>query len=147
MAAPAVILRDAVVAAIEAAGIDGLTAGAVFPRKRPERLRSDPDKACTVCVQAENEANEYRDNMFVRFDWPILVVLHRKQIASITRSDGWEEEARHLLRRLLYRQLFAEGVEACRYESDPTFPTEGFDKNIDVSGQRFTYRYVEPAAD
>lgn len=143
---PGLILREAVVTAILGAGIDGLTtAAAVKARDKPERLTSDPDKMCVVVLRADLPAADRRDNMQVRFDWPILVVLFRKQLSGVVQSDGWRDEARFVLRKLLWRHRFADNVEWCQYESEPLFDGEAVPANIDRSGQMFTYRYVEPS--
>jgi hypothetical protein len=137
---PALTLRDAVVAAIVGGGVSGLSVTNVKHRKRPERLPSDPERLCVVVLGPERHVN--RDNVTVNVAYPALVVLSRKLSLTVTQSDGWEEETRYALWRLLFRQQILGpngGFLRCEYDSSPAFDRDGFEQGYDVSGQLFTY--------
>lgn len=147
MPAPAITIRDAVVASIIALGLEGLeTDASVKHRKRPVRLRDDPDPMCIIVVGREVPAEGGRTNQTQALNFPVLVVLVRKQALTVVRSDDWVEESRYAIQNALWRGLFLGlngGVRRCQYDSDPPFSLDGYEAGWDVSGQKFTYTYEE----
>lgn len=148
MSAPAVTIKDAVVAAIVAAGITGIDSTSVKPRKVAQRFQTDPSPVCIVVVEDDRLVG--RTNMTRKVAYPFTVLLVRKGAATVAKSDNWMEEARHTLWGLLDRQLFLgiDGiVRRCEYESDPPFDRKNFDEDDDVGGQRFIYTAELTSAD
>ena len=140
MAAPAVDIRDAVVAAVIAAGISGITSSSVKSRKVAQRFETDPSPLCIVTLAGEETFP--RTNMTVRGKYPVNVLLVRKGAATVAKSDNWMEEARRTLWETLYDHLLlgSDGiVRDCEYDSEPPFDRGKFDENDDVSAQLFTY--------
>lgn len=148
MPAPAVTIRDAVVAAIQAAGVSGLPSASVKHRKVAVRYETDPDPLCLVVLGGDRQVG--RTNMTVSRLYPVTVLTIRKGALLAARSDGWMEEARATLYGKLHRQLLlglSGIVRACEYDSDPPFDRRKFDENDEVSAQLFSYLTEETAPD
>lgn len=129
-------------AAIVATGVVASTS--VKIRKRPVRLKDDPDPLILVCPRDEESvAKNTIQQEFFRF--PVLVVAVRQESQQFEPATLWMVDARATLRAALMKDK-PEGLDAvhkCDYQASPVYSLDGYASGYDASGMMFLYHGYE----